>query len=75
MKIKIILNSNPFYSASASANRWLTLIEGLNKFVVSIQLLIIGNFQSNAEKDNYNRSSNINGIEIKYLTNKIVEGL
>ena len=75
MKIKIILNSNPFYSASASANRWLTLIEGLNKFEVSIQLLIIGNFQSNAEKDNYNRSSNINGIEIKYLTNKIVEGL
>lgn len=75
MKIKIILNSNPFFSASASANRWLTLIEGLNKFEVSIQLLIIGNFQSNAEKDNYNRSSNVNGIEIKYLTNKIVEGL
>ena len=75
MKIKIILNSNPFFSASASANRWLTLIEGLNKFEVSIQLLIIGNFQSNAEKDNYNRSSNVNGIQIKYLTNKIVEGL
>ena len=54
MKIKIILNSNPFFSASASANRWLTLIEGLNKFEVSIQLLIIGNFQSNTEKDNYN---------------------
>ena len=75
MKIKIILNSNPFFSASASANRWLTLIEGLNKFEVSIQLLIIGNFQSNAEKDNYNQSSNVNGIQIKYLTNKIVEGL
>lgn len=75
MNIKIILNSNPFFSASASANRWLTLIEGLNKFEVSIQLLIIGNFQSNAEKDNYNRSSNVNGIQIKYLTNKIVEGL
>ena len=75
MKIKIILNSNPFYSASASANRWLTLIEGLSKLEVSIQLLIIGNFQSNAERDNYNRSSNVNGIEIKYLTNKIVEGL
>lgn len=75
MKIKIILNSNPFYSASASANRWLTLIEGLNKFEGSIQLLIIGNFQSNAEKDNYNESSNVNGIEIKYLTNKIVVGL
>lgn len=75
MKIKIILNSNPFFSASASANRWLTLIEGLSKFEVSIQLLIIGNFQSNAERDNYNRSSNVNGIQIKYLTNKIVEGL
>lgn len=75
MKIKIILNTNPFFSASASASRWLTLIEGLNKFEVSIQLLIIGNFQIKAEKDNYSQSSNVNGIEIKYLTNKIVEGL
>lgn len=76
MKIKIILNSNPFFSASASANRWLTLIEGLNKFEdTSVHLLIIGTFQSSTEKDNFNQNADLNGIVIKYLTNKIVEGL
>ena len=75
MKVKILLNTNPFFTASASANRWLTLIEGLNDLGVSLQLLVIGNYQSKAEQEKFKTVSNINGIEIKYLTSKIVGGL
>lgn len=75
MRIKILLSSNPFYTASASANRWLTLIQGLNNLGIEIQLVIYGNYQSNAEKVNNGSDINSKGIEIKYLTSKIVDTL
>ena len=74
MKIKILLNTNPYFTASACANRWLTLIEGLNDLKVAVQIVVVGTFQSKAEKKN-EINYNINGIEIKYLTSKIVSGL
>lgn len=75
MKVKIILNSNPYFDASASANRWLTLIEGLKDLGISLQIVIIGSYQNKTEKEKFKNSSIINGIEIKYLTLKIVSGL
>ena len=75
MKIKILLNTNPFFTASASANRWLTLIEGLNDLNVAVQIVVVGIYQSKAEKKKFEKVSSINGIEIKYLTSKIVGGL
>ena len=75
MKAKILLNTNPFFTASASANRWLTLIEGLNDLKVAVQIVVVGNYQSKAEKQKNEINSSINGIEIKYLTSKIVSGL
>ncbi len=75
MKIKILLNTNPFFSASASANRWLTLIEGLNDLKVAVQIVVVGNYQSKDEKQENKKNSSINRIEIKYLTSKIVSGL
>ena len=75
MKIKILLNTNPFFTASASANRWLTLIEGLNDLKVAVQIVVVGNYQSKAEKQKNEINLSINGIEIKYLTSKIVSGL
>ena len=75
MKIKILLNTNPFFSASASANRWLTLIEGLNDLGVSLQILIVKSFQSEAEQEKFKTISNINGIEIKYLTSKVMSSI
>src|SRR5690554_3620397 len=75
MQIKIIISNNPFVTSSASANRWLTLIEGLNSLNVDIQILIVGNYQSKEEKEKFSSVSNINGIEIKYLTSKLVVGL
>ena len=75
MKAKILLNTNPFFTASASANRWLTLIEGLNDLKVAVQIVVVGNYQSKAEKQKNEINLSINGIEIKYLTSKIVSGL
>ena len=50
MNIIIILVSNPFYMASATANRWLTLIEGLYELGVKIEILITGYYQSKKKK-------------------------
>ena len=75
MKIIIILLSNPFYAASASANRWLTLIQGLNQLGVKIQILICGNYQTKEEKVLCGRQYNIEGIEIIYLNYKLLDTL
>lgn len=75
MNIKILISTNPFESSSASANRWLTLIEGLNGLGVNIQIIVVGNYQSKAEKEKFGSYSNIDGIEIKYLTSKVVVNL
>ena len=66
MRIKILLSSNPFFAASASANRWLTLIEGLHKLEVKVELVIYGNYQSKVEQEKFATQSTFNGIQIKY---------
>ena len=50
MRIKILLNSNPFFETSATANRWLSLINGLSDFEVSIQIIVAGKYNSSAEE-------------------------
>lgn len=75
MQIKILINSNPFYAASASANRWLTLIEGMNSLGAKIQLVIVGNYQTKNEKEKFESISEIKGIKINYLNPKIVDTL
>lgn len=75
MTIKILLNSNPFHAASASANRWLTLIQGLNQLGVKIHILVVGNYQSKAEKEKFGQKYNYERIAIKYLTSEIIESL
>jgi glycosyltransferase involved in cell wall biosynthesis len=75
MNIKIIINTNPFYAASASANRWLSLIQGLSQLGVEIKILVIGNYQSAEEKEKFGKHHTINNIEVKYLTSKVTGGL
>ena len=67
--------SNPFYAASASANRWLTLIQGLNQLGVKIQILICGNYQTKEEKVLCGKQYNIEGVEIIYLNYKLLDTL
>ena len=46
MKILVIRSVNPFYESSASANRWLTLLEGFSRCGAEIQVIIVGGFFS-----------------------------
>lgn len=75
MDITLILYSNPFYESSASANRWLTLIEGLNELGVKIKILICGNYQTKEEKEICGKQYKIDCILIKYLNEKVVDSL
>lgn len=67
-KVVFLLEKNPFRTSSASANRWLTLINGLNNLNVSIQIIIYGHYQSTLEKKTTESHSSISGIQIRYIT-------
>jgi len=74
VNILILINHNPFCSSSASANRWLTLIEGLANLGVQIKLLIYGGYQSENEVVNWKTFGKKNGINYKYLEPRLVTG-
>ncbi|MBM3206613.1 MAG: glycosyltransferase family 4 protein [Candidatus Staskawiczbacteria bacterium] len=74
MNILILINHNPFCSSSASANRWLTLIEGLANLGVQIKLLIYGGYQTENEVINWKTFGVKNGINYKYLEPRLVMG-
>ena len=75
MHIKILLNANPFSAASASANRWLTLIEGLDQLGVKIQIFVVGNFKSEKEKKVFALRPKHESIEINYLSTQVAENI
>jgi glycosyltransferase involved in cell wall biosynthesis len=75
MNIRILINLNPFHSSTASANRWLTLLQGLNQSGVDVGILVLGNFQSKEEKIKFDKKHSFEGIEVKYLTSKVAVGI
>ena len=75
MKIIIILSVNPFYAASATANRWLSLIQGLNKLGTEIRILIYGHYQTKEEKVICGKQYDIEEIAIKYVNYKLADSL
>jgi len=74
MNIIIVLENNPYFQSSASANRWLTLIGGLNKLGVKIELLIYGGYQSEKEAKSCKNENNVNGVSIKYIAPQLIQG-
>jgi len=74
MIINVIISINPFYTSSASANRWLTLIEGLSKLGASVKLLIYGGYQSNKESEALKIEGIINDITYKYISPQLIKG-
>lgn len=74
MKILIVINKNPFFESSASANRWLTLIEGLANFGVQIQLFVYGGYKSEKEAINWKTCGEKNGINYKYINPRLING-
>ncbi|PZW43780.1 glycosyltransferase involved in cell wall biosynthesis [Mesonia algae] len=73
MQVKIFINSNPYYSSSATGNRWLTLIEGLNNLGVEVKIFIIGNYKSVEEKRKFQTNTEIDGVKLNYFNSKIVD--
>ena len=74
MKIIIIIAYNPWRQSSASANRWLTLIEGLKKLGLEVELLIYGGYQTIEEKTVCPPHGLYKGIKYEYLNQKLIEG-
>lgn len=61
MKIQLILDTNPFTESSASANRWLTLLEGLLRYKnLEINLIL---FQDSKTKE----IDYVTNLNIKYV--------
>ena len=67
MKILVIQSSNPFNRASASSNRFLTLVEGLHQAGCQIHLVFSDCIYSISEFDNHGYSGINNGITYQYL--------
>lgn len=74
MKLNIVISENPFCASSASANRWLTLIEGLQNLGVEITMLIYGPYQVETEEKEWKLEGNSKGVCFKYINPKIISG-
>lgn len=74
MKITIIIDKNPFSQSSASANRWLTLIEGLAMLGSRVKLLIYGGYSSRNELNNWGKKGEKNGVIYQYVSLQLIEG-
>jgi glycosyltransferase involved in cell wall biosynthesis len=74
MKITILIEQNPFSASSASANRWLTLLEGLSTLGARIQMLIYGGYQSQKESVNWNNEGEKYGLSYKYIAPLLING-
>lgn len=74
MKIVFIIEQNPYFQNSASANRWMTLIDGLKNLGLSLELLIYGGYQTNEEKSRWPSIGIYNGIKFEYLNQMVFEG-
>jgi glycosyltransferase involved in cell wall biosynthesis len=74
LNILILISSNPYYESSASANRWLTLINGLNSLGLNISLLIYGGYISLDEKKIFEKEGLIKGVKYEYTDDIVTSG-
>ena len=74
MNISVIIDNNPWLQNSASANRWLTLIQGLIAHKAQLRLLIYGGYLSKKEANDWGEKGSRNNINYKYINTKIIKG-
>jgi glycosyltransferase involved in cell wall biosynthesis len=68
MKLLIILSHNPYFESSASANRWLSLIEGLLVLGVNITLLFTWGISKNPELEEVQKLSKVKRLNYQYFS-------
>lgn len=74
MKIAIIIENNPFIQSSASANRWLTLIEGLVNLGSKVEIFIYGGYSSLNELNKWQKQGKYNDIRYNYVSTLLLQG-
>ena len=74
MNVTVIIENNPWLQNSASANRWLTLIDGLAIEKVRLRLLIYGGYLSKKETNDWGVKGFKDNIKYKYINTKLIEG-
>ena len=67
MRILFVRRLNPFFDASASGNRFASLVEGLAKLGVQITVLVTGGYNNFAERRSFMKSFDRGNIRIRYL--------
>lgn len=71
MKILVIIENNPYWQSDAVANRLLTLVEGLAKHGVKVELFSLYGFTSIDEYRSYQHNNTLNGVTTSYLYPKL----
>lgn len=74
MVIKIIIENNPFDKPTASANRWLTLIDGVTSLGSKVHLLICGGYTSSDEKAKFGPKGVFKNVSYEYVLPILVQG-
>lgn len=72
--INIVILFNPFHHNSASANRWLSLIDGLSSQGVIIKIYIYGGYSSVQERIKWKIKSTFNNVKYEYINVSVIEG-
>ncbi len=74
MEINLVLTSNPYYQNSASANRLLTLIEGIANQGTKVNLLIFGGYTHFNEREKFGQCGTFKNIAYEYVLPTLIEG-
>ena len=75
LKLLVLRDFNPYVISSASANRIISLLEGLAKLDITVYLLITRGYYSKYEKVTFKRKGNKNGINYEYLSTAIIDSV
>lgn len=67
MRILLIRKLNPFFDASASGNRYASLISGLVMLGAEVSILVTGGYNTSVERKLLTKETSYDGVKIRYL--------
>lgn len=70
----ILIIHNPYNYSSASANRWLTLIDGLASLGGKVHLLVFGGYTSAEEKAKFGVNGKQKNVSYEYVLPILIQG-
>lgn len=73
MKLVIFADTHPFFTSSASANRVGSLLGGLTRLGVSVQLCIVGGYKSRSERGLMGKCGLFKGVHYQYFSQVLLD--